>query len=83
MAKFSESKRKRKSSVLQTATDPHPGNFEFEIGSLESRAAARALAQDRNKEEMTIQIVLVSPDGSRNNGSLLRIPRVELPPREA
>ncbi len=52
---------------------PKPGDYE--LGSVQSRAAARALMQDKqNNDDDTIQIVYVSPDGTKENGPLLRRP---------
>jgi hypothetical protein len=66
--------------ILHPATNPHPGDFE--IGSLESRAAARILAERIGKKETVIQVVYVGADGARENGPLLRFPIVELPDAE-
>ena len=49
-----------------------PGDYR--LGSLESRAAARAMVDSEKVEEMVIQIVFVSPDGTRENGPQYRIP---------
>jgi hypothetical protein len=47
-----------------------PGDYG--LGSLESRAAARALVQDRDKGETEIQIIFVSPDGKKEIGPKLK-----------
>lgn len=54
-------------------SDQEPGHYP--LGAVKSRAAARALVQDRQKEVKVIEIVYVSPDGNRTNG-----PRFEIPP---
>ena len=67
---MTRSDRKSESqSALRTDLNP----ADFPIGSLESRAVARALTQKQDKEEDFIQIVYVSPNGSRENGPLIRI----------
>jgi hypothetical protein len=81
MSKFSINKKKQKSSTPKTATDPHPGDYD--LGSLKSRAAARALAERMEKDEILIQIEYVAPDGTRTNGPLLRYPRIHLSPEES
>lgn len=48
-----------------------PGDFP--LGSLESRAAARTLAERKSKPKRVLQIRFVSPDGSIEDG-----PRVVL-----
>lgn len=48
-----------------------PGDFP--LGSVESRAAARALAERKRKTKRIIQIRFVSPDGTATDG-----PRVVL-----
>jgi hypothetical protein len=48
-----------------------PSPADYPIGSLESRAAARALIKD--KEGKFIQIVYVSTDGTEENGPLIKI----------
>jgi len=66
MDKSRETKRKRRNRPSQTATDPHPGDYE--IGSLESRAAARAMIEGKRKKKLVIQVFLVSPDGKKRPG---------------
>ncbi len=53
-------------------SEPKPGDYP--LGSLESRAAARALVDSEKEEEMVIQIVFVSPDGTTENGPIYRVP---------
>ena len=49
---------------------------DYPLGSLESRAAARAMVDSQKVEETVIQIVYVSPDGTRVNGEQIRIPAI-------
>jgi hypothetical protein len=60
----------RKEQQLPLA-EVKPGDFP--LCSMESRAAARAFAESKNRAKQIIQIVLVSPDGSKEDG-----PRIEL-----
>ena len=53
-------------------SEPKPGDYP--LGSLESRAAARAIVESKEEQETVIQIVFVSPDGTRENGPQYRIP---------
>jgi len=73
MDKSSETKRKRRDRPSQTATDPHPGDYE--IGSLESRAAARAVIEGQRKEKLVIEVTFVSPDGKKRKGPRYEIDR--------
>jgi len=59
-------------------SEPKPGDYP--LGSLESRAAARAIVDSQKVEEMVIQVIFVSPDGTRENGPQYRIPAS--PPRQ-
>ena len=61
--------KQREMAALPAA--PNPGNFP--IRSTESRAAARMLAERKSKPKRVIQVVFVSPDGTREGG-----PRIEL-----
>jgi hypothetical protein len=74
MNKWNENRRKRTVPLQETATKSAPKPADFPIGSMQSRAAARVLLQDREKMETVIQIVYVSPDGTRKNGQILRFP---------
>jgi hypothetical protein len=58
-----------------------PGNYP--IGSAQSRATARALLEQKKSKETSIQVVYVSPDGTKTNGHLLRFPAIDLNPGEA
>jgi hypothetical protein len=60
----------RKEQQLPLA-EVKPGDFP--LCSMESRATARALAERKNKAKRIMQIVFVSPDGSKEDG-----PRIEL-----
>jgi len=54
---------------------PKPGDYP--LGSLKSRAAARAMAEAQKEDEgVTVihQTVYVSPDGTEHNGERIRIP---------
>ncbi len=53
-------------------SEAKPGDYR--LGSFESRAAARAMVDSEKVEEMVIQVVFVSPDGTRVNGEQIRIP---------
>jgi hypothetical protein len=53
---------------------PKPGDFS--LGSLQSRAAARALIQDKKKEDFIIQLIEIGPNGERILGKQIRIPAV-------
>jgi hypothetical protein len=69
-------KRKQADPISETATKSAPKPGDYPLGSLESRAVARALVQNRDKEGTVIQIVYVSPDGKKENGPKLKIPPV-------
>jgi hypothetical protein len=72
MANSRWSKKNREDGTPEPATPAllKPGNFE--LGSPASRAAARAMAESR-KEDHFIQIVYVSPDGTKTNGPRLTV----------
>ena len=62
-------------------SEPKPGDYlpaprpgDYSLGSLESRAAARALIQGRDKGGTVIQVVFVSSDGTRTDGPRIRTP---------
>jgi hypothetical protein len=59
---------------LSGAATPNPRDLP--VGSVESRAAARAIVDSRKENETPIQIVLVSPDGSQRLGPLILVPGV-------
>jgi hypothetical protein len=64
----------RKSGVLPdpaAKSKPRPGDYP--LGCLESRAAARAILQDKDKGKVVIQLVFVSPDGKREPGPQIKI----------
>jgi hypothetical protein len=50
-------------------------SLDYSVESLESRAVARALIEDRDKSGRSIHIVFVSSDGKRSNGPKLKIQR--------
>jgi hypothetical protein len=56
-------------SEAATKSILRPGDFS--LGSLESRAAARAILDERGEAETVIQIVFVSPDGDKTDGPKL------------
>jgi|WetSurMetagenome_2_1015567.scaffolds.fasta_scaffold70984_3 hypothetical protein len=68
-------RRKGTDLLTETATKPAPKPGNYPIGSVHSRAAARALVQEKEKSGCFIQIVGVSPDGTRKNGPLIQIGR--------
>ena len=72
MNKWNRNKRKGADAIDETATKSTPKPGDYPIGSVQSRAAARALVQERDKDELVIQIVYVSPDGTKKNGPLIR-----------
>jgi len=63
---------KRSDDLPQSATKPGPGDFEF--GSVECRAAARALIQGQAEDELVI--FSVYPDGRSEPGEITRLPKV-------
>jgi hypothetical protein len=76
MSKSSANRGKQPGNLPEAATDStaKPGNYP--VGSLESRAAARALVDSEKEEEMVIQIVFGSPDRTTENGPVYRIPAI-------
>ncbi len=73
MNKWNGNRRKATEPLTETATKSTPKPGEYPIGSVQSRAAARALMQEKeNKKEQFIQIVYVSPDGTRENGPRIK-----------
>ena len=75
MDKWNRDKKKGVDSLSETATKsaPKPGNYP--VGSLQSRAAARALIQRRDNEDLFIQIVYDGPSGATTLGPRIRVPR--------
>lgn len=75
MSKWNGTKRNRTEPFRETATESAPRPGDYPIGSLQSRAAARALMQkkEKNEEEQFIQIIYVSPDGTQHDGPRLKI----------
>ena len=73
MVKAGGNKEKEGGSLSDAATQftLNPGNYE--LGSTESLAAARSLVEAKKTPRGTIQIVLVSPDSTRENGPLIEI----------
>ena len=74
MDKWNGGKGKRTENVAGIATKSLPSPADYPLASVESRAAARALVQDRDKKGEVIEIVLVSPDGTRTNGPRFAVP---------
>lgn len=74
MDKWNGNNGKRTDPPSETATLSAPKPGDYPLGSLESRAAARAIVDSKKREETVIQVVFVSPDGTRENGPLLRVP---------
>ena len=74
MVKSSKNKGKSKCSLSDTATRVSINPGDYELGSMQSRAAARSLAAAKKRPARTIQIILVSPDGKQSNGPLIEIP---------
>jgi hypothetical protein len=76
VTKMTVTKRKRTEDLRNPATSaPKPGDYS--LGSLKSRAAARAMAEAQKEDEgVTVihQIACVSPNGTRVNGEQIRIP---------
>jgi hypothetical protein len=66
-------KAKTTAAITGTATESRLKPGDYPVGSLESRAAARALVQDRDKGGKEIQIIFVSPDGMEVNGPKLKV----------
>jgi len=81
MDKLNENKETQENCALQGATSLHPGDFE--IGSLQSRAAARVLAQRMERRQCAIQVWITSADGSKRKGPLVTIPHIDLMKAEA
>ena len=74
MPKSLENKGKQGTSLSDTATEfaLKPGNYE--LGSAQSRAAARSLAEAKKKPAEIIRINLFSPDGKKVDELLIEIP---------
>jgi hypothetical protein len=66
-------KRQLKDSLTQSTHKPG----DFPLGSIQSRAAARAMIEAGTDDGMlrSIQIIYVDSDGTRTEG-----PRIEIPP---
>jgi hypothetical protein len=75
MHKWNGNRKKEADSLVETTTKSTPKPGEYPVGSLESRAAARALVENREKSALEIQIVYVSPDGKEVNGPKYKIQR--------
>lgn len=56
----------KKSGTAEAATDCTPKPSDYELGSLESRAAARALHNARCEFRRTIRLILCCPDEPLN-----------------
>jgi|WetSurMetagenome_2_1015567.scaffolds.fasta_scaffold242616_1 hypothetical protein len=82
MNNLSEYRKKGIDPLREAATKSAPKPGDYPIGSLQSRAAARAFMGRRRSQETAIQVIYVSPDGARKNGPLFRFPAVELNPRQ-
>jgi hypothetical protein len=69
--------RKRTEDLRNPATQSAPNPGDHPLGSLKSRAAARAMAEARKEDEgVTVihQTVYVSPDGTEENGDRIIVP---------
>ena len=73
MSKSKENKGKQRGSISDTATRFALKPGDYELGSPQSRAAARSLAEAKKKPRESIQIVLVSPNGEKRKGPLIKI----------
>jgi hypothetical protein len=65
MNNWNQDKRKRKDPITETATKSAPKPGEYPIGSVQSRAAARMMLENKSKPEMVIRVVYVG--GSKEN----------------
>lgn len=74
MNSFNKFSKKQANTLSNVATKNSPNPGDYPIGSLQSRAAARVLLRNKKRTEIAIQIVYVSPDGTRKNGLILRYP---------
>ena len=74
MDKSKEKKGKQGRSLSDTATRFALKPGDYDLGSPQSRAAARSLVEAKKKPRAAIQVVLVSPSGTRENGPVLEIP---------
>lgn len=82
MGNLNRNRRKRTDPLAEGATISTPKPGDYPIGSAHSRAAARMLAGRHKSKEIAIQVVYVSPDGTRKDGPLIRFPAAELNLRE-
>ena len=65
-------------SESATLSTPKPGDYS--LGSLESRAAARALVEDRAKRVTWIQYIDIGPNGEKTMGPKVKVPPVQRRP---
>lgn len=75
MNNFNAFKKQRQGSDTHAATNPRPGNYE--LGSLQSRVAARLLDEKYQNEETVIQIIYDHMDGTQEYGPNYRIPALK------
>ena len=73
MVKAGGNKEKEGGSLSDAATEFAFQPGDYELGSPQSRAAARSLVEAKKKPRGAIQIVLVSPDGKEENGPLIEL----------
>ena len=73
MSKSKENMGKQRGSISDTATRVALRPGDYELGSMQSRAAARSLVETKKKPRGSIQIILVSPNGEKRNGPLIEL----------
>jgi hypothetical protein len=80
MTNPNRNKRKRADPLREGATQSTPKPGDFPLGSMASRAAARAMSdakRDQKPDRLTgIQIVYGAPGGPQEYGPLIKIPPV-------
>jgi hypothetical protein len=80
MPNWNRNKQKRLENHSESATKSTPNPGDYPVGSLESRAAARALVKDRAKGVMWIQYIDIGPNGERTMGPKIKVPPVQRRP---
>lgn len=65
MNKSNRFKEKRVGTIPDPATNPGPKPGDFELGSLQSRAAVRTLLDGRSKRKSTIRVSFIEPGSMR------------------
>ena len=73
MTKSNANRRKRPENLPDAETDSTLKLGDYPLGSMESRATARALVDSKNEVETVIQVVFVSPDRTRENRPQYRV----------